>query len=75
MKIPTLFRPLLALVVLASLASCADVNENWKADAERPDAVHNSLQKITDVIVYDIFSPPQAARIYAYTTIAGYEAG
>lgn len=34
---------------------------------------HKIIKKITDVIVHDIFSPPVASRIYAYTTIAGYE--
>ena len=29
---------------------------------------------MTDVIVHDIYSPPVASRIYAYVTIAGYEA-
>ncbi|RMG86138.1 MAG: phosphatase PAP2 family protein [Bacteroidetes bacterium] len=32
------------------------------------------MQKVSDVIVHDIFSPPVASRIYAYTAIAGYEA-
>lgn len=30
--------------------------------------------KLTDVIVSDIFTPPVASRIYAYSNIAGYEA-
>lgn len=39
----------------------------------------NSLQNIcqhrlTDVIVYDIFNPPVASRIYAYSNLAYYEA-
>jgi len=32
------------------------------------------VQKLTDVIVYDIFSPPVAGRIYAYANLAYYEA-
>ena len=58
-----------------SLASCDTTNPNWNAEAERADLVHGSMQRLTDVIVHDIFSPPQAARIYAYASIAGYEAG
>lgn len=54
---------------------CDAKNQNWKADADLAEPIHASLQKVTDVIVYDIFSPPQAARIYGYTSIAGYEAG
>src|SRR5205085_8513878 len=30
--------------------------------------------QVTDRIVHDIFSPPVAGRIYAYTSVAGYEA-
>ncbi|MEL6923939.1 MAG: vanadium-dependent haloperoxidase [Bacteroidota bacterium] len=33
-----------------------------------------SIKRLTDVIVHDIFSPPQASRIYAYPSIAAYEA-
>ncbi len=36
--------------------------------------LHAAVQRVTDVIVYDIFSPPQAARVYAYASIAAYEA-
>ncbi|MEJ7766353.1 MAG: vanadium-dependent haloperoxidase [Chitinophagaceae bacterium] len=38
------------------------------------DYLHRSVKQVTDVIVYDIYSPPVASRIYAYITIAGYEA-
>ena len=33
-----------------------------------------AMGSLTDVIVYDIFSPPQASRAYAYASIAAYEA-
>jgi hypothetical protein len=36
--------------------------------------IHSCIKEVTDVIVRDIFSPPVASRIYAYVTIAGYEA-
>jgi hypothetical protein len=32
------------------------------------------MQQLTEVIVYDIVSPPQASRVYAYASIAAYEA-
>lgn len=35
--------------------------------------IHKTVKNLSDVIVHDIFSPPQASRIYAYATIAGYE--
>lgn len=36
----------------------------------QPACVH----RLTDVIVYDIFTPPVASRIYAYSNLAWYEA-
>ncbi|MBC7920129.1 MAG: phosphoesterase, partial [Ferruginibacter sp.] len=39
-----------------------------------PALLQRSVKKLTDVIVYDIFSPPVASRIYAYTSLAAYEA-
>lgn len=36
--------------------------------------IQNSMSKLTDVMVHDIFSPPVASRIYAYASIAAYEA-
>ncbi len=35
---------------------------------------HAAVDKLTEVQVHDIFSPPVASRIYAYSNIAAYEA-
>lgn len=35
--------------------------------------IHSAMQKLTDIIVYDIFSPPVASRIYSYASMAAYE--
>lgn len=53
--------------------SCEQTNPNWKAEAQDADDFHASMQQLTDVIVHDIFSPPVAARIYSYASIAAYE--
>ena len=37
-------------------------------------ALHDAVRQLTSVIVYDIFSPPQASRVYAYASVAAYEA-
>lgn len=34
---------------------------------------HNALDKLTEIMVYDIFSPPVASRVYVYPSIAAYE--
>ncbi len=43
-------------------------------DFEEGELIHSAMQKLTDIIVYDIFSPPVASRIYSYASIAAYEA-
>jgi hypothetical protein len=35
--------------------------------------LHSAVKQVNDVIVYDIFSPPQASRVFAYASIAAYE--
>ena len=34
---------------------------------------HNVIDKVTNIMVHDIFSPPVASRIYVYPNIAAYE--
>ena len=38
-----------------------------------PNDFHKAVDKVTEVMVHDIFSPPVASRIYAYPNIAAYE--
>ena len=33
---------------------------------------NEAMQQLTDIVVYDIFSPPVASRVYVYPTIAAY---
>lgn len=42
--------------------------------AADPMLIHACSQQLTNVIVYDIFKPPVASRIYAYSFLAAYEA-
>jgi hypothetical protein len=62
------------LGVAACVAGCQPASRNGPA-ALLSDAapLHDAVQQVTDVIVYDIFSPPQAARVYAYGSVAAYE--
>ena len=66
---------ILPLFALLALLSCQeDVNPNYAEELAAPELYHRSVKQLTDVIVHDIFSPPVAARIYSYSSIAGYEA-
>jgi len=38
------------------------------------DVLHENQHQLTNVIIYDVFTPPVASRIYAYTALASYEA-
>ncbi|WP_422349218.1 vanadium-dependent haloperoxidase [Flagellimonas sp.] len=38
-----------------------------------PEDYHNSVDKVTEVMIHDIFSPPVASRIFAYPNVAAYE--
>ena len=49
--------------------SCSD----GRGAATEAQALHDAVQQLTSVIVYDIFSPPQASRVYAYASVAAYE--
>ncbi len=61
-------------LLLITIVACQEVNNtDYKAAANNPIYYHQSVKKLTDVIVHDIFSPPQASRIYAYPNIAAYE--
>ena len=54
------------------LLGCS-TDESYKEQVSNPTYLDQALDKLTDIIVYDIFSPPVASRIYAYASIAGYE--
>ena len=67
---------ILVFVLCLFTASCKKnaSPEAYNAKANDPQYLHNAEEKMTEVIVHDIFSPPVAARIYAYANIAAYEA-
>ncbi len=46
---------------------------DYRAQAADAEPLHTAMQELTATIVYDIFSPPQASRAYAYASIAAYE--
>jgi hypothetical protein len=62
------------LILVLVTAGCNHRNTDYQPAASNPEFLHRSLKAITDRIVHDIFSPPVASRIYAYTAIAAYEA-
>ena len=61
----------LILSLFSLLIVACDTGE--KAITIPADVYHESMDKLSEVIVHDIFSPPVASRIYAYPSIAMYE--
>ena len=67
-------RFLLVLGMCVGLAACANPAADYRAQPADPKWLHTAMKQLTDVIVYDIYSPPQASRTYAYASVAAYEA-
>lgn len=73
---PMRLRLVAALALAAAMlpAGCGGVRSDYRARAADPELLHAAMHDLTGVIVYDILSPPQASRVYAYASIAAYEA-
>ncbi len=71
---PSTLRVLVALPLLA-LAACQPAGpEVVPPEADDPELYRGAVLRVTEVMTHDIFSPPQASRVYAYVTVAAYEA-
>jgi PAP2 superfamily len=63
------------LLIAIGFGGCNDKKpEEYNKTANNPEFVHQAFENLTDVMIHDTFSPPVSARIYAYASIAGYEA-
>lgn len=56
------------------LVGCKQDNPDYLVAVSNPSFYHHIMQEITNIMVYDIFSPPVASRIYSRCALAGYEA-
>jgi hypothetical protein len=52
--------------------SCSESTE-YLSRIQDPELFQEAMQNLTDIVVYDIFSPPVASRVYLYPTLAAYE--
>jgi len=60
------------LVSLIFLLNSCQQDNRYLERLNETSLFNDSMQQLTDVIVYDIFSPPVASRVYAYPTVAAY---
>ncbi len=57
-------------LIIGVLASCSKPKEHINVS---PELFHLSVDKVMEIQIHDIFSPPVASRIFAYPNIAAYE--
>ena len=62
------------IVTIFCFYSCSETNNiNYKEQLSDPELFQAAMQNLTDIVVYDIFSPPVASRVYLYPSVAAYE--
>ncbi len=64
-----IFHALVSLVVVVSCSKPQDYQQVFNDNV----LYSSVVGKLTDVITYDIFTPPVASRIYSYSHLAAYE--
>jgi len=64
----------MALAVTLAAVGCQSAPGTTPVSPDSPEPLHEAMQQLTNTMVYDIFSPPQASRVYSYASVAAYEA-
>ena len=59
------------LVMVIGVLSCN--KKEYKSVTQDPALYSNTMHELNYVIIYDIFNPPVASRIFAYANLAAYE--
>ena len=60
-----------ALFLVLGVTAC---KHEKLAPLDKVDLMINNEDQLTQIIIYDVFTPPVASRIYVYSSIAAYEA-
>ena len=61
-------------MIALTIAGCSSRQKANQALLNDAGLLNRNEKELTEVIIYDVFSPPVASRIYAYTSLASYEA-
>jgi hypothetical protein len=61
---------LLTTAILLVLFSCKEISAPIEITT---DHFHTAIDKVVEVMIHDIFSPPVASRVFVYPNIAAYE--
>ena len=73
MKLKFIKSQIKQLVIFSLLIGLIACKKETQDIVIAPNDFHKAVDKITSIMVHDIFSPPVASRIYAYPNIAAYE--
>lgn len=65
---------LLLCFIACFVLSCQQSSPDWKTKVAEARIAHLCENQLTKVVVYDVFTPPVAARVYVYPNIAAHEA-
>src|SRR5215813_12210134 len=66
-------RSIVFATMLVVAASCSQRAADYQQVLHNPVLYSKVTGQLTDVITFDIFTPPVASRIYAYSHLAAYE--
>ena len=61
----------IAFILFFAMTACKQTKQ---APLDKVDLIINNEDQLTQIIIYDVFTPPVASRIYVYSSIAAYEA-
>jgi PAP2 superfamily len=64
----------LVFIVACNLVVGFSCHKKAKTPLDSAEILHQNQDQLTQVIIYDVFTPPVASRIYLYSSLASYEA-
>jgi len=62
------------MLLLSGVVACQQRIQMTSETINEAEVLHNNQEKLTQLIIYDVFNPPVASRIYSYASLASYEA-
>lgn len=73
MKRTQLYSLLLVICAAISFSACKQKQNDYVKVMHNPLLYSQVMHKISYVVIYDIFTPPVAARVFAYSNLAAFE--
>ena len=64
----------ISLAIICSVLFSCSKDQSYLEQLNDPELIHLNVKNLSDIVVFDIFSPPVASRVYAYPMIAAYQA-